>query len=469
MSVLLKIFPNKIISLSILFLVAGFFMIGANIPDRFGAIFLLVGGLLYAYYIYKSDFNFRTILREFYPIWFWILSYLGVVFMALVSVHFAFDTQATLKAIGLFLILPLILSLFFYFVIKNLSQKALRFFLILLGGMIFFHPLATIYDYFINHSDRATGFGEALIIPYGMFLILSFALGMTMVVYLSGKWRFFSYVAFGISLLAIYANGTRALILSVATMIFVALFFLHIKYKKIIIPIVFVFLTGIGIGVIFLSSHFSDRFNFKKMLEHISVVWHYAPSEMGRFDKRCFINYLYKCSEYSGDKLDQRFSFESNALGRLSLWKSALLAIAENPFRPNGFYSRFFDKNILNVFKSSSNNHPYALNHSGKISFYDHIHNMPLSFIFELGIVGFLFIIINFCCMIRHFTSYLRQTNDFYETFFISFFIIFLSGFIISMFFDSMLSFFNFNSSFFILCGIFLGISCRKFKEKNVL
>lgn len=447
------------------FYVIAFLMVSAYflfqlVSFRYAVIFCALGAVIC---FYHYQFSLRSFIEEFYPIRFLILSYIGVIVMALVSIHFAFDAKATFKAVGIFLIAPFFLVLMFYFVMKNLPQKALVFLFFYLGIIIFSQPLATIYHYFNENLDRAVGFGDISVIPYGLFLLLSFSLSFSMIVYLKGNFRFFACLLFCMSLFAMYANGTRALILSVFVMLLVSLVLFRHRLKKSILQMTFVGILFVGMGGYFGSSYLGERLDFPKMADHIGIVWSYAPAQMGRFDKNCFKQGVdYSCSKFSGNKLDERFSFESNSLSRLSLWKSAYIAIMKNPFIPNGFYSRFFNKNLTNVIKIDSMDYFYPRKKDSDIGYYSHMHNMVLSFIFELGIIGFLLIAAIFFGILRNFVLFLNRTNNLYERLFISSIILFLMGFWVSMFFDSMISFSKTNYSFFVILGIFLGISNSK-------
>lgn len=445
---------------AVAFLMVSAYLLFQLVSFRYAVIFCFIGGVIcFCHY----RFSLRSFIEEFYPIKFFVLSYLGVIVMALISTHFAFDAKATFKAIGIFLLGPFFLVLMFYFVMKNLPYKALAFLFFYLGIVIFSQPLVAIYHYFNSNTDRAVGFGDMPVIPYGLFLLLPFALSFSMMVYLSGKFRFFACFLLCMSVFAMYANGTRALILCVFVMLLTSLVLFRHRFKNSILWLVFIVIVFVGVGGYFGSSYLGERLNFRKMADYIGIVWSYAPAQMGRFDKKCFKQGVdYVCSEFSGNRLDERFSFESNSLIRLSLWKSAYIAIMKNPLIPNGFYSRFFNKNLANVIKLDSINYFYPRNKDADMGYYSHMHNMILSFIFELGIIGFLLIAGIFFGILRNFILFLNSPHSLYERIFISCAILFLMGFCVSMFFDSMLSFSKINYAFFVLLGIFLGISHRK-------
>lgn len=453
---------------SVWLLVIGYFLISVITPFRFGGIFLFIGGILFLYYLYKSGFKL-SIKEEFKPLSFWILTFLGVIIMALISTHFAFNTKETLKMILVFLIFPFMLTLYFYFLIKNMSQKALKLFLILLGIAIISHPIATIYDFasnFSNHDIRATGFNEELIIPYSIFLILSLALSISLAFLLKGYYKLLGILLVLICLFSMFANGSRALIFCFLIMLIASLLLFSYAYKKIILPSSIIILILISITTYFYSTKLSLRYDVKNIIDHLGIVLKYTPAEMGRFDKNCFKEKSdYICSSFSGKNIDKRFSFDVSTLNRLSLNKSGLEAILQNPFRPNGYYSRFFAYNLSNIFKPNSINYPYPINKTTHISYYDHIHDMILSFIFELGVVGFLFVAFNFIWVLTKTYQKFITTSYNYQKIFTSAYILFLLGFSISMLFDSMLSFPKFNYIFFALQGIILGLIFRKNKD----
>lgn len=443
------------------FLMVSAYFLFQIVSFRYAVIFCSIGAVIC---FCHHRFSLSGFIAEFYPVRFLILSYIGVIIMALISIHFAFDGKATFKAICIFLVGPFFLALMFYFVIKNLPQKALAFFFFYLGIIIFLQPLVTIYHYFNASSDRAVGFGDLPVIPYGLFLILAFSLSFSMAVYLKGKFRIFACLLLCMSLFAMYANGTRALILAIVAMLLLSLVLFRKKIGKKITLLISAAIFFVLVGVYSLSSHFSERFDFERMFNHIKIVWSYAPAQMGRFDEKCFKQGVggYSCSKFSGNKLDERFSFESNALNRLSLWKSAYIAIMKNPFIPNGFYSRFFNENLTNVIKIDSMDYFYPRKKDSNIGYFSHMHNMVLSFIFELGIIGFLLVVVIFFAISRIFVLFLNRTNNVYERLFMFSMILFLSGFWVSMFFDSMISFSKINYPFFVILGIFLGIPYRK-------
>ncbi|MDO7253207.1 O-antigen ligase family protein [Helicobacter cappadocius] len=436
-----------------------YFLLGV-VSFRFGAFFVFLAMIIY---LCHHRFCFGIFLKDISVIWFGILSYIGVLFMALLSVYFSADKFGTLDKIEIFLILPFFLMLFFYVLVKNLEQKAFYLFSFFFSVAILSQPFATIYHYFTINSDRVVGFGDVSIIPYSLFLLLSFALCVSMIIYLKGRFKIFSCLLLCVSLFAMYANGTRALILCVVVMVFAMMVLFRNEINKKISVAISLSMFLVLLGGYFSSTYFGERFNFKKIFSHIGTVWSYAPAQMGRFDKNCFKEDSdYNCSKLSGDKLDERFSFESNSLNRLSLWKSAYVAIMKNPLIPNGFYSRFFNKNLSNIIKPDSMDYFYPRDKYTNAGYYTHMHNMILSFLFELGIVGFLLIIAIFFAIFRSFILFLHRTNNLYEKLLVSSGILFLVGFWISMFFDSIISFSNTNYTFFALLGIFLGISHRR-------
>lgn len=456
------------------FLMVSAYFLFQIVSFRYAVIFCSVGAVI-CFYHYR--FSLRGFIEEFYPVRFLILSYIGVIIMALISIHFAFDGKATFKAIGIFLVGPFFLALMFYFVIKNLPQKALAFFFFCLGIIIFLQPLVTIYHYFNASSfppimGRFVGFGDFSVIPYGLFLILAFSLSFSMAVYLKGKFRILACLLFCMSLFAMYANGTRALILAIVAMLLLSLVLFRKKIGKKITLLISAVIFFVLLGGYCLSSHFSERFDFRKMLENIGTVWNYAPAEMGRFDVFCFNNLKsYKCSKFSGSKLDDHLHFEVNALDRLSLLKATPIYISKNPFRPNGFGAQFFYKNFSQNVSIDSKEHMYhisSVDNPDSVP-HTHMHNMIISFIFELGVIGFGLIVIGIFVLVRICFVATKAASSTYLDIPIFGFLIFLTGLIVFMFFDVVLAYSKVDYSFFILCAIALGLACRKSNKENDL
>lgn len=451
------------------FLMASACFLFQLVSFRYAVVFCSLGAAI-CFYHYR--FSLRSFIEEFYPIRFLILSHIGVIVMALTSIYFAFDGKATFKAIGIFLVAPFFLVLIFYFVIKNLPQKALKFLFFCLGIIIFSQPLATIYHYFNEKLDRAVGFGAIPVIPYGLFLLLSFSLSLSMIVYLKGKFRFFACLLFCVSVFAMYANGTRALILAVFAMLLISLVLFRHRLKKSILWFAFIGIVFVGVGGYFGSSYLGERFDFRKMVDHIGTVWSYAPAQMGRFDKNCFKQgAYYSCSKFSGNKLDERFSFEMSALDRLSLLKATLIYISKNPFRPNGFGAQFFYKNFSQNVSVESEDHMYHISSNQNLDLapHTHMHNMIVSLIFELGVIGFGLIVIEIFLLVRVCLSAIKAMSSMCLNIPIFGFLVFLTGLIVFVCFDVVLAYSNVDYSFFILCGIVLGLACRKSKQENGL
>ncbi|PAF54457.1 hypothetical protein BKH42_00660 [Helicobacter sp. 13S00482-2] len=468
----IKVFDN-IKSYTIAFLMVFAYFLFEIVDFRYAVMFCFLGVVIC---FYHYEFSLRGFIKEFYPIKLWILSHIGVIVVALASMYFAFDAKATFRAVSIFLIAPLFLALMFYFVMKNLTQKALEFLFFCFSFVVFLQPLSTIFHYATNSStptiERFVGFGDMPIIPYGLFLILAFALSLVMIVYFRARWRFLGVLLLLVSLFAMYANGTRAFIFSVVAMLLVSLILFRHILKKSLLCLVFGGIVLVSVGGYFGSPHLGERLDFRKMIEHIGIVWSYAPAEMGRFDVFCFNNLTsYKCSKFSGDKLDSRFNFEINALDRISLLKATLIYISKNPFRPNGFGAQFFYKNFSRNVDIESKQHMYHVSSIENLDLapHTHMHNMIVSLIFELGVIGFSLIVIQIFVLIRICLSATKITGSMCLDIPIFGFLVFLTGLIVFMFFDVILAYSKLDYSFFILSGLVLGLACRKPKRENSL
>lgn len=404
-----------------------------------GLVPCLLGGILF----FKSySLSIKQIIKDCYPIRWWIFANLGIIFMSFISLFFCFDILKTSIAILNFLLIPLIVFLVFFLVFKYIPQQDQNMGLKLISAIFILHSLFTIGECFIYGNPRSVGIGNHPIIPYTLFLLIPFALSLSLLVY--SRFKILAIILMATSLIALYANGTRASILSVGAMLFGLIFYPQYKYKRIIATLA-PLLLGVCIGLLIeWSAHQNARLNFKRMIENIGIVWNYAPAEMGRFDSKCFIDPSYRCRAESGTLPDPRFSFESNALQRLSLNKSAICIIQNNPLLPHGYYSRYWNSNL--PLTLSSKQHSYLIN-----SEHNHIHNEILSSFFELGIIGGCLYLSTFFLLL----VWSIKQKGFYRFLLFS---ITLGTFVMS-FFDSMLSLGSIKILFYSLIGILFGIN----------
>lgn len=403
-----------------------------------GLIPCLFGGILF---FRTHPLSKTQIYEDFYPIRWWIFANLGIILMACVSLFFCFNVFQTSIAILNFLIIPLTTALIFFLTFKHTAYQDQKLGIALIFSIFILHSLFTIIHFILSGNPRSVGIGNHSIIPYTLFLLIPFALSLSLLIY--ARFKVLAVILMGISLFALHANGTRASILSVGAMIFGSILYPQYKYKKIIIVLTsLMFVLGIGF-LIEWSGYQNTRFNFKQMIKRAGVVWSYAPAEMGRFDTLCFGNNIYQCRKESGEMLDTRFSFESNALQRISLNKSALFIIQNNPLLPHGYYSRYWSFNLPSTLLPTQ--YPYLTD-----SEHSHIHNGILSSFFELGIIGGCLYLLNFLLPM----IWGIKRKNFYGL------LLFLTvlGIFIMSFFDSMLSFGATNITFYVFITIILAI-----------
>lgn len=414
-----------------------------------GMIPCILGFLLF---LKNNKINKTQIVKDLYPIRWWIFVNLGILSMAFISLFFCFDILQTLKAIVFFLIIPLFIFLCFFLVFKRSDSKIQKTGLTLIFSVFILHTICTIMVFFLYEKSRSVGLGDNLVIPYTLFLLLPFSLSLSFFAY--SRFKFFAISLFFLSLFALYTNGTRASILSVGLMLISFVFYPTYKHKK-IFTVIFLFLTII-FGYIFIewSDQLKARFNFKHMIEKLDIVWSYSPAEMGRFDTKCFDSIpAYRCSKYSGNILNNHFTFESNALNRISLYKSTFLAISESPFKPHGFAPFFFNQNLK---PKDDKNLPYCLDKDNR-PFYPAAHNSFLSAFFELGLIGGLFYCLFFLILI----FYSFKNKNLYGCILF----LWLCGLMVQNFLDAPFAYGGITSSFFALIGMFLAIITKK--EKN--
>lgn len=279
----------------------------------------------------------------------------------------------------------------------SLKQSQQRIFFLLLCCVVFYHPLVTIYDFYANGGGNL---GYRAKLPHyhipatGYSFYLLFAFSFAYVGFL--KTRGFAKYIFGIfTFLGIYAfvcNGGRFGALALITMMCAPLVFFTYKRKKNNFFSLLLTLCLSAFALYHFSSSWQDRFNFHKIVNNFMQVWHTPPAEMGQFaGTYCLKGKQTQCSVHSLDK-QADITMEYSALDRISKLKSTLLAIADNPLRPNGYHFQQFPFNIQQIFPLDSINHPFSLTpyEDTFISAHAHNHNYPSSIFFELGLVGFI-------------------------------------------------------------------------------
>ena len=357
--------------------------------------FIFFGFLLF---VKKNHWSLSYFYQVFYPIRWWIFIQIGLILVAFLSLFFCFDVVQTMKVIVKTLVISMFLICLFYVLFQKSSRDEIKNIFMVVATIFFFHCVMTICVYLWSGDSRSIGIENYPIIGYAIFLLSALSIALAMLIYT--PYKFLSLCLIAISLFALYANGTRASILSVAAMILCAVFYPKYPYKKLSIALTLCAFVGGGAVLLEWSEKQNARFNFKAMIEKVGIVWSYAPAEMGRFDEVCFDrNSFYRCSIYSGDRLDSRFSFESSALNRLALSKSALTIIMKNPWKPHGYYQQFFNRNIPKDLNPKD--YFYAFDENGRF-FYNAVHNSFLSAFFEMGLIGGVLYLLEYIALILY-------------------------------------------------------------------
>ncbi|WP_334093810.1 hypothetical protein, partial [Helicobacter typhlonius] len=363
----------------------------------------------YSYIHIKIPINLLYVAFGMYLLCFWRdlksiktlilpLSFMAiVVIMAYISLFFAVNVSETKKLIRWYLLEPSLFVIMSFLFTLSLKQSQQRIFFLLLCCVVFYHPLVTIYDFYANGGGNL---GYRAKLPHyhipatGYSFYLLFAFSFAYVGFL--KTRGFAKYIFGIfTLLGIYAfvcNGGRFGALALITMMCAPLVFFTYKLKKITFFSLLLTLCLGAFALYHFSSSWQDRFNFHKIVNNFMQVWHTPPAEMGQFaGEYCLTGKQTQCSVHSLDK-QADITMEYSALDRISKLKSTLLAIADNPLRPNGYHFQQFPFNIQQIFPLDSINHPFSLTpyEDTFISAHAHNHNYPSSIFFELGLVGFI-------------------------------------------------------------------------------
>lgn len=355
--------------------------------------------------------EYRGLMRALGGIWFALVCLLVVVIMAYISLFFAVDSKATLQAIRQYLLEPSLFLVLAFFIATKLDERGLRLLLLGLCLALSYHPIATIWDFFINGGGKfgyratlsAYTIAETI---YVFYLVFAFGLSLALSLFTKGAVKLFAIVLMCINIAALIANGGRFALLAGLAMLISPFVLLAYRYKRLVLGVVLALCVGLGYGIYTMSKTWDARYNIYSMVNNFAEVWSVAPAEMGRFT-HCD---EYSCSPHSLTP-HPSIQWEYSSLSRLSMLKSTLLAIAQNPFRPNGYHFQQFYQNLEAIFPKTSKNSVFFYH------FHHHNHNRFASFWFELGLVGFLgAMLLPFFIIYRFYRLHLRFTSTFSST-----------------------------------------------------
>lgn len=347
----------------------------------------------------------------------WILFYLGIyVLVALISCYFSLVPLQSLRDWFAYLVRPIVFFVIFYLIGTKLSEKQSQNFFLGLIAVFAIHVFATLLDF---SSWRSTGFDSVPIVPYAFFLTSA----LSTFIFISNSTLRYAFAA--LTLMALYFNGNRTSIFALICF----LFFLIIFYANKKIKIISILFLAISTPILFQTTQLlEERYNFKKMLDNIEEVWSTSPAKMGQFDKYCYdqsyfwqfylpektnhlihsfkntpkvydvlieknlimqtqtqlriYNNLFYVMQYPNCRYlssTPNIFFEYSILTRLSLYKSMIEIVKQNPFLPNGYSPYLYSINTQ--YYSMTDNIPY-------IDPIPYPHNGYLSAFFEMGILG---------------------------------------------------------------------------------
>ena len=156
----------------------------------------------------------KILMRYFYPI---MCLCLLVVVLALFSMQYSVDVGNTKESIRRFLLEPMLFMCATSLLILQLQGRHLRICGYICICIMLIHIPAILYDYYFLHHHRATGFGYEDIIVYGLWILILLALSLSLIL---GRYKLFGITCFIFALWALYANGTRGLMVAFVFMLF---------------------------------------------------------------------------------------------------------------------------------------------------------------------------------------------------------------------------------------------------------
>lgn len=336
-------------------------------------------------FLIQQNQLFSTIISDIKKLS-WLLVFSSILTcMAHASLFFCFDISKTLISIFSFWLIPLSIMLVSFLVFLKLRFDPTKVTMLILGIFLLAHIVATIFQWIVFNQPRSAGLamGQTPIIPYSIFLSLGLCYSICLFYFTIYKKT--AFTSFILSIIALYANGSRCLILVIISLLLFSIIFFKCTEKRpiVILSIFTIFL--VLVSILNLNHQRSNRFDFYSIFTNIPKILQSSPSSIGQYDRDCFlVDQKYLCDPQSliqqnKPKLDPSF------LNRISLYKSAFLIVMDNPLRPNGYNQHYFKYNIPS--DTDPSNLPYPRDKDG-LSYYGEIHNSFLSAFFEMGIIG---------------------------------------------------------------------------------
>lgn len=318
-----------------------------------------------------------------------------VIVMAYISLFYADNSIETKRAIRQYLLEPILFMLFSFLLVRRFSQRQLKILLFMLCAVFLCFVAFSLYDFIINGGARL---GYRAKLPryhtpatvYAFYLLFAFALFLGGFIKAKGRLKiaFLLFVLLGA--LAIIANGGRFAFLAMIVMALAPFIFFTFHFKRLVL-LMLCAICIVGVSwLYFVSKDWSWRFNLHYALNNITTIYHTNPSAMGKYLKG-------GCEKYTichSDSLisDSNLMWEFSSLDRISKLKSTLLAIRDNPLRPNGYHFQQFPFNIKHIFGLDSAFCSFSLKkyNDAFIPSGAHNHNYIASIFFELGLFGFI-------------------------------------------------------------------------------
>lgn len=365
-----------------------------------------------------------------------IFIFIGLLFLALLSLHFTPNIDESLKEIQHELIRNFcVMFLFFYYITLNPYQK-IKILLAILSIILLFHTITNIivWFYYGGYPVRAGGLldggpgfaGER----FGIWATYALAFSMGL---LLTQYKKLALFFLALSVFSIIANNTRATYVS--TVLIVSIYFLFFvnnrKLKIILFSACAIFL------LIFynFSENLTNRFNVKNTILNAKLFLDTPISNYNSLDEK---------------------GLDHSITSRIAMWRSVFIYRAQEPFIPAG-YGRFLYADIIKEkFKNEPNNIPPVV--------YPQTHNEFVGYYCSLGLIGLLlfiyFLYLKLSIAYKLFHSS-KETNIKVFSFFIFFGTI---GMIGSLMFGS---FFGDTEAklFYCLYGILIGIYYKEYHE----
>lgn len=282
--------------------------------------------------------------------------------IALISLIFSVDPYESLKKIKVSIIENVFMLILIYLICINFDQKSYQRLFYGIGAAFSIHAIINIVLWQQNGGFPYRS-GGLLDTPggemFGIWAAFFLAYSVALTIYYHKKLGVFLLL---LALVSIIANNTRATYIGVLAMLTFAPFFLAYSRRNKIILSTAILLGSVCFYSLLGQQVSENKHDYTKIFSKLELIVNMPPAEM--------------------EKLDRVYGMDGGIAIRLSLWKSAMLSILQNPLLPRGYGQDLYLKTLKQENQNTPENLPYE--------HYPQLHNDFLGMWYALGFIGLL-------------------------------------------------------------------------------